>query len=468
VRGLLSSRPKFGDIHRVLCGTLLCLALLYVGSNLLASLRGDAGGGFGILSSLRMTPAFADLRHLTTLSGCSDAIVDIDRGTAMGCDHWGRQGLGYPPMIFFITRALGVNESETELIALVVGFSFLLIIVRRYWRVFIDQGWLGMWLCIGIFIGMPVQLGLERMNLDLAVFSLMYLLCRVIARPESEGTLGPGGKLGKSMLVVLVSLIISGAKIYPGGGLLLWLAYNRDRRNITRLDAASCSVGAVGGLIVGIVWLLNGSRTAAPGIGLITHGLYLGHGQSPLSIAEVVLALASFSIALATGVYFCGAQHTKEYRGYLSQFATLTCLTWIACFIIGPSFDYRLILLIPSVCELSVYGFRRYRKEQVNSKEARCRRLLCGSIPIVYIVLCLSPIVYFANEHYTKASVLGSHSILAVAGLLFKYIAFYATRLGDICGLPFVCASLLVVVFSGKVNNEKFQITSSDRLKSKR
>lgn len=464
---LPSAVSKFSDIRRPLSVALLCLTLLYIGANLLFALRGDYEAGFGLLNSLRMFPSFADLRHLTTLSGCTDAIMDIDRGTAMGCDHWGRKGLGYPPMIFFITRVLGVTEAHTELMALVVGCSFLLIIVSRYWKAFVDQGWRGMWLCIAIFIGMPVQLGLERMNLDLVVFSLMYVLCRIITHPSRDGTLVSAQKLARSILVALVSLIITGTKIYPGAGLLLWLLYSRNRRIVSRLDAISCYFGAIGGLVIGIAWLLNGSGTASPGIGLISHGLYLGHGQSPLSIVEVVLALTSFVITLVIGLSLYGAQHSKERRNLLSPFATLTSLTWISCFIIGPSFDYRLILLIPSVCELSVYGHRRYRKNQMQLVEASYTSFACKSVPMVYIVLCLSPIVYFANEHYTKASIVDTQGIAAIAGLAFKYVAFYVTRAGDVLGLPFICASLLAVMLAGGMNYDKLQMTTSPRLTDK-
>ena len=461
---LLSPRTKRRDRHRLAGAAILLLALVYISTNLLSSVRDDGIGGFEVLRSLRMSPAFADLRHLTTLSGCSDAILDIDRGTAVGCDHWGRKGLGYPPLIFFITRALGVAERQTEFIALVVGCSFLMIVVGRYWRVFIDQGWCGMWLCIAILKGMPVQLGLERMNLDLAIFSLMYLLCRIMTSPPSGGSSAPVRKLAESTLVVLVSFIISGTKIYPGVGLLLWLIYNKDRRIVSRLNTLSCGFGAIGGLFIGIAWLVTGSRTAAPGIGLISHGLYLGHGESPLSIAEVALALTTFVMTLVIGKSLYGAQHSKECRSLLSPFAVLTSLTWISCFIVGPSFDYRLILLVPSICELSAYGYRRYRKHRIASIDAGYIRFICKSAPIVYIVLCLSPIVYFANEHYTKASIVDSQGVASIAGLAFKYMAFYATRAGDLVGLPYVCASLIIVLLVGSINFERSQMTASPRL----
>lgn len=455
-------------IDRCLALGLLLISLVYLGGNLLSSVSGsEAGERFGLLGSLRMYPAFADLRHLTTLSGCSDAILEIDRGTAMGCDHWGRRGLGYPPMIFFITRAVGVTESATELIALVVGLSFLVILVRSYWGVFINQGCLGMWMCLAIFLGMPTQLGLERMNLDLAIFSLMFLLCRATDQPTGENTLGSGRNLAKSVMLALVSFIISGTKIYPGVGILLWLRYNRGRRKVPKLEATSCFVGAVSGLVIGIVWLLNGSRTAAPGIGLITHGLYLGHGQSPLSIAEVVVALTIFVITLVIGISLYCAQYSKECRSLLSPFATLTSLTWISCFIVGPSFDYRLILLVPSVCELSVYGYRRCRTHQTGSIEASYVHFLCKSAPIVYIVVCLSPIVYFANEHYTKASLVGTQGFASIAGLASKYVAFYVTRAGDLLGLPYICASLVIVMLVGGLDCESSQRTTSPQLMDK-
>lgn len=300
---------------------ILVICLLYVSSNLLSSIRVEQAGGFRLLGSLGMSPSFADLRHMTTLSGCSEGILEIDSGSSMGCDHWGRRGLGYPPMIFFLARAIGLNESHTAGLALVVGCSFLVIVTARYWRVFAYHRWLGSLLCIAAFIGMPTQLGLERMNIDLAIFSVMLLLTSLIVITRGRGPVRPDLRVARSILVGLLSLILSGAKIYPGIGLILWLLYYGDRKEVLRLEAVSCFVGATGGLTIGLVWLFNGSRAAAPGIGLITHGLYLGHSQSPLSTTEIGLALATFCGALGTGFNWFRTQNTSGLLRLLSPFA---------------------------------------------------------------------------------------------------------------------------------------------------
>lgn len=428
----------------------LLICLVYISSNLLTSVGGEDKGSFGVLGGLVMSPSFADLRHMTTLSGCSEGILEIDSGSSLGCDHWGRRGLGYPPMIFFLARAIGVSEFHTEGLALVIAWSFLVIITARYWRVFTRKGWLGILVCIAVYMGLPTQLGLERMNIDLAVFSVMFLLTSLIVKTGGRCEARLMLRVAILILVGLLSLIISGAKIYPGIGLILWLLYNGGRKELLRLEAVSSFVGATGGLTIGLVWLLNGSRAAAPGIGLITHGLYLGHGQSPLSMTEIGLALATFFAALGYGFNWYRKQDTRYVLRLFSPFASLTFLSWAACFIVGPSFDYRLILLVPSICELYAYSFSNDGKASIVVVSNKYFRLTSKLVTVGYIATTMSPLIYFTNESSTKDLVISSPGIWNVSSLILKYIGFYSTRMGDIFGLPFICATLLVLMYAGR------------------
>ncbi len=69
--------------------------------NVLASATFSEAGGFGVIGKIRMSPFFADLRHLTANAGCDESLEEIDKGVMAGCDVFGRPGLGYPPLIFF-------------------------------------------------------------------------------------------------------------------------------------------------------------------------------------------------------------------------------------------------------------------------------------------------------------------------------------------------------------------------------
>lgn len=120
-----------------------------------------------------------------------------------------------------------------------------------------------------------------------------------------------------------------------------------------------------------------------------------------------------------------------------------------------------MVLLIPSVCELYGYSLGGGSKASIAMAKSKYFQLTSKLVPIVYIVASLSPIIYFANEDFTKDLVMSSPDIWNISGLVLKYIGFYATRMGDVFGLPFICASLLVLVYAGRPSHIVSQLESN-------
>jgi hypothetical protein len=107
-------------------GLLVLLSdIIYISASLLFySLGGPDGesNGFQLLGAMRM-PTYADLRWVTATSDCG--VNPLYHGKLVGCDAFGRRGIGYPPMSIWLFRLFHFQAGWTDLLALFSGLAFL-------------------------------------------------------------------------------------------------------------------------------------------------------------------------------------------------------------------------------------------------------------------------------------------------------------------------------------------------------
>jgi hypothetical protein len=316
---------------------------------------------FGMIPEVRM-PTFADLRWVIATGDCPININDIYNGKSVGCDPYGRHGIGYPPMSLWFSRFSGVKGAHTPFVSLTISLSFIIVILSQL-RSSLRSGWLLIIVGSLFLIGFPVQLGLERLNIDILIFLLLYLSALIFSFHVLAW-------LFPLMILVIAlkyypffaffALILKGLPPKPGISYIAppWLIL---------------SVGSCVGLALSLPWSTDGGATVASG-GLASHGLSaLGYLNNTLidkfgllSGRWLIRALFVLKvISLVVGGYMAYRLrlveilskaidvHTSKYsstRLPVDFFPSLTVSmtsVWLGCYLVTNSFDYRMIFLFP-------------------------------------------------------------------------------------------------------------------------
>jgi len=394
---------------------------------------------FGMIPGLRM-PTFADLRWITATGGCSVNINDIYSGKSVGCDSFGRQGIGYPPMSLWVSRILGIKGDHTPLISLAISFSFISVILSQM-RSSLRAGWLLIMVGSIFLIGFPVQLGLERLNIDLLIFLLLYLSALLF----SSHIL---------VLLLFMMIFVISLKYYPVFAFIALMLKGLPQKVGTNYFVPPWLILFIGsciGLGLSLPWATNGeiASTLASG-GLNSHGLTsLGFLNKPLvdsfglsTTRWILKAIVGLKILmLLSGAYMAYRFnltdilvktvniHTAEFKNksfpadfYHSLIVSMTSV-WLGCYIVTISFDYRMIFLFPVLIfiaraiQLSVSSL----SGQISSTQRR--GLLC-----LLVAMLASMLIPFIGHAYLDP--LTRVAIDAIAE--FILIPFYASSLAVI------------------------------------
>jgi len=330
------------------------------------------GKGFQLLGAMRM-PTFADLRWVTANSECG---VDLDafyQAKVGGCDAFGRREIGYPPMSIWLLRLFHFQAGWTNLLALICGLGFLAI--SGFLLININKNSGVSMLISGLLLwGYPVQLGLERMNIDILVYIFVIFNCYLLSI-----TIMPWRALTSLPLITATV----GMKIYPIFGYIGLLFMTKPiaridlaRARLGKLDAAIILAGCTIGLITATPILIGNHASVSAGYGAIgSHGLkafgFINqklidlYGLEPARLmikAIFLLKLLSLAIGFATTFYL---QITKEVKQFIDNLSSptkrdfagysltaMTCM-WLGCYVTTISYDYRLIFLLPLISILA-------------------------------------------------------------------------------------------------------------------
>ena len=316
---------------------------------------------FGMIPELRM-PTFADLRWITATGGCSVDINDIYTGKSVGCDSFGRHGIGYPPMSLWASRILGVKGDHTPFISLAISLSFIGVILSQM-RSSMRSGWLLILVGSLFLISFPVQLGLERMNIDILIFLLLYL-CILLFSFHAFFWLLP-------LIIFVISL-----KYFP-----FFAFFALMLKGLPSKPGVShpfppwliLLIGSCIGLALSLPWYEDGGNTVASG-DLSCHGLlalgYLnkilvdsfGLANARWMIKSFWIIKTAFLIGGGYMAYRLGladilanaiAKQTDKFKSthlppdFHSSLIVAMTSTWLGCYFITISFEYRMIFLFP-------------------------------------------------------------------------------------------------------------------------
>ncbi|MFN7740682.1 MAG: hypothetical protein ACK5RA_10550 [Cyanobacteriota bacterium] len=344
-----------------LLGFVLSYILFSLVSYTLSSQPSDQA--FGMIPNLRM-PTFADLRWITATGGCSVNINDIYTGKSVGCDSFGRHDIGYPPMSLWTSRILGVKGDHTPIISLSISLSFIAVILSQM-RSSMRSGWLLILVGSLFLLGFPVQLGLERMNIDILIFLLLYLAVLLFSFHAF------------AWLLPLIIFVIS-LKYFPFFAFFALMLKGLPSKPGISYPFPPWLIMLIGsciGLALSLPWSGDGGNTVAAG-GLASHGLLaLGHLNKILIEAFgltnarwIIKAFCLIKIAFfISGAYMAYRLRLADILAnaidkHIDKFETtrlpadfhhslVVAMTsvWLGCYFITISFDYRMIFLFPAL-----------------------------------------------------------------------------------------------------------------------
>ncbi len=295
---------------------------------------------------------YADLRQVTATAGCitSDPTWSMK---SMTCDPFGR-GYNYPSLWAHGFAILGIDESSTELVALVfIGFfvgAILLVSLLSTWSV---QPSVPLLSVSAAALAPPTWLALERGNIDLLVFVTVTLTA--LASILHRGLLPP-------TLLAIASVL----KIFPAGAALILL---RDRKHHPRSLWVFIGLMAVGSAFVVKEVPLIGQRTPQPtgaafGASLLFQIMWNRLGLPESSVIPRLLGVLAFAcmflfvVVLVTRLPKAEQSISQAINGISRDRIASTLVlvgggSFIFAYLLGTNYDYRLMFMILLVAGLA-------------------------------------------------------------------------------------------------------------------
>ena len=316
---------------------------------------------FPLIAKFKMYPPNADMRWITSLSECGADLKALAERHLWGCDPYGRgSGLGYPPMSVEIARFLHVKGSQTELISSAMGLANVCILCLLNFRV-VNSPFLRYLTTSILLLSLPLNLGLERGNIDIVIFNLFAAIAALAALQK---------RVFEPMISGFCWMAVA-IKLYPFPGVIVWnfLEILRNRR-FTSLYIAMV-LGATLGLTSALPWFLETGNTSAaqPGMGRISHALmgdyaYIRNLAAEISSQQIpftdslsrywglLIYLGSIPIGIKLRLprlfdHLINSFQSSFTRVFLHHFIGLTSSTWLTTYALSGSFDYRMILALP-------------------------------------------------------------------------------------------------------------------------
>lgn len=299
-----------------------------------------------------MQAVHSDMRWVTSTSESGDNLADLAK----------RGVLGYPPLSVQAARALLVKDVHTNILATSFGLSVCAILLLLCEKTLAALP-LRRSLQALVLLSFPVQLALERGNIDIVIFILL----------ASISTLSVCRNRLIQVLTSLLAALTVGIKFYPLFGLFSWPVWNTlflKRTSARFTYSLALVVGSVIGLLLVIPWYLSsGGAAAQSGIGVNSHGLlyrisYIesafnslpvhssGISRAISLIGGPVVFLAGILVARASGLKkfyleILGTSFSPAARVVANELIGLTYSVWIFCYILTGSYDYRMVLALP-------------------------------------------------------------------------------------------------------------------------
>jgi hypothetical protein len=311
---------------------------------------------------------FFDTRNLTAALECRRLGYDPLRESP--CDPWDRP-LNYP-RVWLALRWLGLNQSHTDVLAVVFIALFLASIFLVIGRVSLGSG-----AVMAIAVCSPsVMFAVERGNMDIVVFTL--LAAAVLVWRD-----GRWGDVASPLIV----LVAATAKIYPVFALPAF-AFVRRRR--AALVAVGCVVAFGVYALVTLGDIAANARIApqgdfhAFGARILPAAIY--HRFVPErwqggAATKQLLAVVPVLVA-APFVWVAGRRRLPAVDDELTSWRRLSfwigSLVFLGTFAVGNNFDYRLVFVLLTLPQLMAWA---------SAAEGEPRRWLAAVTLLAVLVL---------------------------------------------------------------------------------
>jgi hypothetical protein len=356
----------------------LIFTLIYLSTMTLVG----AFGAFNVLKVPEMNPQYADLRLITSSSECS-----LNSGwsiTGPTCDPWDRL-YNYPSLWVEIFGLFGFTQKQTviigtmeiALLTLLVGFwlySGQKINQTQSSRFFLNI------LVIIFAISPPILLLMERGNIDTLMFAGITFAVVLKNRGYNK--------------ISMCTLIFLGAlKIYPLAGLIFFINTKNSMRRI--IVFVSLSLLSLYSLAGDLKYILERSETTwntvSYGVSIVPLGAFqfLGADQSKkiaLLCGYVILISLTIILRIRCAKIIHRTRTSLELNITVWNSFGIFSVVFIATFLMGTSFDYRMILLLPIFVSLAA--------SVVSGKER-------------FVILCCMLISMFGGHYIPAIGALG-------------------------------------------------------------
>jgi len=441
----------FGGGWFLLGSRIVFLAVLgYLLSSLLRYAKGGdaAGPAFGLIRLIKTSPPFSDLLWVMVVGKCGTKTARLSDSVSAVCDHYGyaQSGggygdTGYPDMVNSLVRIFDSPVGYSGFIGLVAGIFFVIAIMLSSKRLFRSH-WAWPVSMSVVLISFPVELLLERANLDVFIYLMMVASSVVIS-------LG-GGFLVFLPLAFLVFLAVA-LKAFPVFGFMGWLlsslSVSREYRanTITKLAVA---LGCAIGMVFLIPWAISTGKDIGFSGGLASFGFkalgYInvflvdtfGIDRARILIKALVLTkLVSIAVGVVLAIRASLAEKVYEFFGlildpFFKKFSVnlfvLMTWTWLGAYLVSISFDYKHVFLLPSM--LVFFAVLESR-----GVKTRFQFWVLASLVGLGLFITFFPFIVFAN-------LLAQNSFVRLTELMGEVVVIpiYAGALGAILGLPLI------------------------------
>jgi hypothetical protein len=349
---------------------------------------------------------FFDARNVLAAVECSrlghDPLVENP------CDPWGRAM--FYPRVWLALRWTGLEQRHNLLFGAVIATLFVLALLLLLPRLSLGEG-----LVVAAATCSPaVMFAVERANMDLVIFSGLALAAVIWRR---------GSALAEYATVGLV-LLMAVAKLYPAIALFAFLT---ARRRGTRV-AAVAALLIFGAYVVATRHdVATISRTATQGqyysygarilLGRLYHGLVGETWGASRAMAQGLVLIAAAALAFALWLWLRRRLQHSLARPPLPETYHLMAfrmgaLIYVATFVIGNSFDYRLIFLLLVLPQLLLWAALPEEKEHL----ANLPRATVAVVVLALWIGTLSPQLRLGDELVSWA----------LAAMLFVLLAMSA------------------------------------------
>jgi hypothetical protein len=283
---------------------------------------------------------FFDARNVAAAVECSR--LGYDPLTDNPCDPWDRAM--FYPRVWLLLRVTGLEQRHTVLFGAVVVILFVLALLLLLPRLSFAEG-----LVVAAAACSPaVMFAVERANMDLVIFSGLALAAVVWRR----------GTAGAEYVAVAIVLLMAVAKLYPAVALLAFLL---ARRRGTRAAAGAALLVFAAYVVLTRNDVVTISTTATQGqyysygarilLGRVYHGVVGDQWGGSRALAQVLVLLAVVLLALGLWLWLRHRSRHSPAAAPLAETADLVAfrmgsLVYVGTFVIGNSFDYRLVFLL--------------------------------------------------------------------------------------------------------------------------